>query len=157
MKHISKYLTVTLVYLISTLVYSQPQSYTLDTAIKTALKNNSDVKIAEMNVRKASAAVHEAFGYALPSLDLSAGFTHFLEKPKTPFPDFAALLGNATYSILFDERVIPRDDNKFKPVGYSLQSFALANNYETNLQLTQILFSSAVFRGIPSIFFQKVS
>lgn len=148
MKHISKYLPVILLFIISTIAYSQPQSYTLDAAIRTALKNNSDVKIAVMNVQKASAAVHEAFGYALPSLDLSAGFTHFLEKPKTPFPDFAALLGNATYSILFDEGVIPRDDNKFKPVGYSLQSFALANNYETNLQLTQILFSSAVFRGI---------
>ncbi len=148
MKHILKYLPVILLFIISTNAYSQPQSYTIDTAIKTALKNNSDVKIAMMNVQKASAAVHEAFGYALPSLDLSAGFTHFLEKPKTPFPDFAALLGNATYSILFDEGVIPRDDNKFKPVGYSLQSFALANNYETSLQLTQILFSSAVFRGI---------
>ena len=148
MKHISKYLPVILLFIISTNAYTQPQSYTIDTAIKTALKNNSDVKIAMMNVQKASAAVHEAFGYALPSLDLSAGFTHFLEKPKTPFPDFAALLGNATYSILFDEGVIPRDDNKIKPVGYSLQSFALANNYETSLQLTQILFSSAVFRGI---------
>ncbi len=148
MKHIPKYLLLFVSFLLASFAYPQQQTYTLDTAIQTALKNNSDVKIAEMNVQKASAAVHEAFGYALPSLDLSAGFTHFLEKPKTPFPDFAALLGNATYSVLFDEGVIPRDNNKFKPVGYSLQSFALANNYETNLQLTQILFSSAVFRGI---------
>ncbi len=148
MKHISKYLSISILFLLTINAYPQPQTYTLDAALKTALKNNSDVKIAEMNVKKASAAVNEAFGYALPSLDLSAGFSHFLEKPKTPFPDFAALLGNATYSILFDEGVIPRDNNKFQPVGYSLQSFALANNYETNLQLTQILFSSAVFRGI---------
>ncbi|HKB84641.1 MAG TPA: TolC family protein [Ignavibacteriaceae bacterium] len=147
MKAKLKYLLFTLLVLFSS-SYSQTKTFTLDEAIKTALNNNSDVKIAEMNVKKASAAVHEAFGYALPSLDLTAGFTHFLEKPKTPFPDFEALLGNATYSILFDENVIPRDDNKFKSVGYSLQSFALANNYETNLQLTQILFSSAVFRGI---------
>ncbi len=147
MKAKSKYLLFTLLVLFNS-SYPQNKTFNLDEAIKTALNNNSDVKIAEMNVKKASAAVHEAFGYALPSLDLSAGFTHFLEKPKTPFPDFEALLGNATYSILFDENVIPRDDNKFKPVGYSLQSFALANNYETNLQLTQILFSSAVFRGI---------
>ena len=148
MKAKSKYLFIILLFVLTGSACSQPQTFTIDTAIRTALKNNSDVKIAEMNVRKASAAVHEAFGYALPSLDLSAGFTHFLEKPKTPFPDFAALLGNATYSILFDEGVLPRDNNKFKPVGYSLQSFALANNYETNLQLTQVLFSSAVFRGI---------
>lgn len=134
--------------LLTSFSYSQTQTFTLDDAIKTALKNNSEVKIAQMNVQKANAAVHEAFGYALPSLDLSAGFNHFVKKPQTPFPDFAALLGNATYAILFDENVIPRDNNKFKPVGYSLQSFALANNYETSLQLTQVLFSSAVFRGI---------
>ena len=144
----SKYLFIILVYLLAPPACPQTQTFSLDEAIKTALKNNSDVKIAEMNVEKASAAVHEAFGYALPSLDFSAGFNHFINKPKTPFPDFAALLGNATYSILFDEKVIPRDNNKFKPVGYSLQSFALSNNYETNLQLTQVLFSSAVFRGI---------
>jgi outer membrane protein TolC len=144
----SKYLFIILIYLLAPPACSQTQTFSLDEAIKTALKNNSDVKISEMNVEKASAAVHEAFGYALPSLDFSAGFNHFINKPKTPFPDFAALLGNATYSILFDENIIPRDNNKFKPVGYSLQSFALSNNYETNLQLTQVLFSSAVFKGI---------
>jgi outer membrane protein len=148
MKLKSKYPLFIFLILLTGIGYSQPQTFTVDEAIKTALKNNSDVKISEMNVQKANAAVHEAFGYALPSLDLSAGFNHFIEKPKTPFPDFGALLGNATYSILFDENVIPRDNNKFKPVGYSLQSFTLANNYETNLQLTQVLFSSAVFRGI---------
>ncbi len=148
MKQLSNYLYIILLFISANPAYSQPQTFTIDAAIRTALNNNSDIKIAEMNVQKASAAVHEAFGYALPSLDFSAGFTHFLEKPKTPFPDFAALLGNATYSILFDEGIIPRDNDKFKPVGYSLQSFALANNYQTNLQLTQILFSSAVFRGI---------
>jgi outer membrane protein TolC len=148
MEQKSRYLFLILLFILTNLSYSQTQSFTIDEAIRTALKNNSDIKIAVMNVQKASAAVHEAFGYALPSLDFSAGFTHFVEKPKTPFPDFAALLGNATYSILFDENVIPRDDSKFKPVGYSLQSFALSNNYETKLQLTQILFNSAVFRGI---------
>jgi outer membrane protein len=148
MKIKSKYLLVIFSCLVTSFSYSQTQTFTLDEAIRTALKNNSDVKIAEMNVEKANAAVHEAFGYALPSLDLSAGFNHFINKPQTPFPDFGALLGNATYSILFDENVIPRDNSKFKPVGYSLQSFTLANNYQTSLQLTQVLFSSAVFRGI---------
>jgi len=65
-----------------------------------------------------------------------------------PFPDFTALLTNATYSILFDENVIPRDENKFLPVQTQLQSFAQSNNYGASLTLTQILFSSAVFRGI---------
>ena len=127
---------------------AQVQILTIEDAIQTALKNNSEIKIALMNVEKAEAAVDEAFGYALPSLDLSSNFSHFLQKPKTSFPDFEALLTNATYNILFDEDVIPRDDEKFRSVQNVLQSFVQANNYETSLQLTQTLFSSAVFRGI---------
>jgi outer membrane protein TolC len=49
---------------------------------------------------------------------------------------------------LFDENVIPRDESKFLPVQNQLQSFAQSNNYQASLTLTQILFSSAVFRGI---------
>lgn len=128
--------------------HAQVKTYTLDEAINTALHNNRDLIIAKMSIKKAESAVGEAFGYALPSVDLSANLTHFMEKPKTPFPDFGAMLGNATYSILFDENVLPRDDDKFKPVGYSLQSFAQTNSYETSVQVTQTLFNSAVFRGI---------
>lgn len=143
-----------LVYIIVSLiiagnsVYAQQRVLTLDDAIHLALENNTDIKIALMNTQKSRAAVREAFGYALPSLDLSANFAHFLKKPKMAFPDFEALLTNATYSILFDEGVIPRDDNKFLPMQTQLQSFAQTNNYEATLTLTQVLFSSAVFRGI---------
>ena len=127
---------------------AQVKTFTIDEAIQTAIENNRDIKIALMNVQKSDAAVSEAFGYALPKLDASASFSHFLKKPKMSFPDFEALLTNAAYSILFDENVIPRDDSKFRPVNNILQSFSQANNFETNLQLTQTLFSSAVFRGI---------
>jgi outer membrane protein TolC len=129
-------------------VNAQSQIITLDEAINLALENNMDVKVSLLNSQKSRAAVREAFGYAMPSLDATADFAHFLKKPKMPFPDFTALLTNATYSILFDENVIPRDENKFLPVQTQLQSFAQSNNYEASLTLTQILFSSAVFRGI---------
>lgn len=129
-------------------VNAQSQIITLDEAINLALENNTDVKVSLLNSQKSRAAVREAFGYAMPSLDASADFAHFLKKPKMPFPDFTALLTNATYSILFDENVIPRDENKFLPVQTQLQSFAQSNNYGASLTLTQILFSSAVFRGI---------
>jgi outer membrane protein len=127
---------------------AQVKTFTIDEAIQTAIDNNRDINIALMNVQKADAAVSEAFGYALPKLDASASFSHFLKKPKMSFPDFEALLTNATYSILFDENVIPRDDSKYRPVNNILQSFVQSNNFETSLQLTQTLFSSAVFRGI---------
>lgn len=124
------------------------QSFTLEQAIETALENNREIKIAKMEVQKAEEAVDEAFGYALPSLDLSAGFSHFLSKPKMAFPDFESLLTNATYNILFSENVIPRDESKLLPMQTKLQSFAQTNNYEASAQVTQILFNSAVFRGI---------
>lgn len=127
---------------------AQTKSIGLDEAIAIGLRNNKEIKVAQMDVKKAEAAVREAFGYALPSLDLSAGFNHFISKPKTPFPDFGALLGNATYAILFKEKVIPEDDSKYLPVGYALQSFALSNSFETKVTVSQILFNSSVFRGI---------
>lgn len=127
---------------------AQVETLNIEDAVYLSLKNNREIKIAIMNVKKADAAVGEAFGYALPSLDFSANYAHFLKKPKMSFPDFEALLTNATYNILFNESVIPKDESKFLPVRNVLQSFVQSNNYETSLQLTQTLFSSAVFRGI---------
>lgn len=129
-------------------VNAQTVKYTLDDAIADALKNNANVKVALLDVTKAKAAVNEAFGYALPSLDFTTDFVHFIETPKTPFPDFGAMLTNATYDILFKEKVIPEDNNKYLPMGTALQSFAQTNSFESKLTLTQILFNSAVFRGI---------
>lgn len=141
--------TILLLLLFITIpINSQTRTFTLEEAIQTALNYNRDIIISKMGVDKADAAVREAFGYALPSVDVSASFSHFLEKPRMPFPDFVSLLGNATYSILFDEGVLPRDDNKFKPVETALQSFAQTNNFESSIQITQALFNSTVFRGI---------
>ena len=140
-------LVVFLVFFASS-IFGQTKVFTLNEAIYTALKNNRDIKIATMEIQKAEAAVDEAFGYALPSLDISANLTHFISKPKMPFPDFRAMLNNATYGILFDEKVIPFNKNKFEPIKTKLQAFAEANNYDATAQITQILFNSAVFRGI---------
>lgn len=149
-KLLNKFITTVIIILsvLSLDGFSQSKIYTLDEAIQTALNNNRDIKVAELDVEKSKDAVDEAFGYALPTLDLSASFNHFLQKPKTPFPDFEALLTNATYSILFDENVIPRDNSKYKPIQTQLQSFVQSNSYETSILLTQTLFNSAVFRGI---------
>lgn len=127
---------------------AQQRVLTLEETINMAIDNNRDIVIAKMNVEKASAAVDEAFGYALPKVDLSGYYNRFVTKPKTPFPDFEAMLTNATYALLFDENVIPRDDNKYKPMTNKLQSFAQTHNWEAKVEVTQILFSSAVFRGI---------
>jgi len=145
---ISILLIITLVLTFNYTSTAQSKTYTLDEAIDIAIANNKDITISVMNVKKAGAAVDEAFGYALPSVNLNGSFSHFLKKPKMPFPDFEALLTNATYSILFDEQVIPRDNNKFVPIENILQSFSQSNNFSTDITVTQTLFSSAVFKGI---------
>jgi outer membrane protein TolC len=155
MKHKSYSITfykITFTILFLTIQFSslaQTKSYTLEEAINTALSNNKDITISVMNVKKAGAAVDEAFGYALPSVNLNGSFSRFLEKPKMPFPDFEAMLTNATYNILFNDSVIvPRDDSKFLPMGTKLQSFSQTNNFSADVTITQTLFSSAVFKGI---------
>jgi outer membrane protein len=132
----------------SAIGYGQVRVITLDEAIDIALQNNREIEIAAMEIRKSRAAVREAYGYALPTVDVSGNFSRFIEKPRMPFPDFEALLGNATYAILFDEGVLPRDEDKFKPISTRLQSFAQTNNYESQIQVTQTLFNSTVLRGI---------
>ena len=135
-----------IIFILLILFFSQyySQTLTLNESIETALSNNRDIKIAKLDVEKAEEAVDEAFGYALPSFDLSANFSHFLSKPKMAFPDFEALLTNATYNILFNEGVLPQDNSKFLPMESKLQSFSQTNNFEASAQVTQILFNSAV-------------
>lgn len=129
-------------------VHSQQTKYTLDEATMEALKNNTNIKVSLLDVKKAQAAVSEAFGYALPSVDFSTQYSRFLQTPKMLFPDFEAMLTNSAYALLFKEKLLPEDNNKYLPMGYTMQTFSLKNNFETSLTLTQILFNSAVFRGI---------
>lgn len=143
-------LLVSLFILNSLVLNSQSKSYDLKSAIEYSLDHNREIKIAKLEINKANAAVSEAYGYAYPSLDFTASFSHFLEKAKMPFPDFESMLNNATYGVLFQEQLIKYDQSKLLPMETKLQSFALSNNYEASLQLTQILFNSAVLQGIGS-------
>ncbi len=127
---------------------SQVKKITLDEAIEIAIKNNQQTKIAKLDVDKAKFAIKEAYGYALPTINFSASLASFIEKSKMPFPDFGALIGNATYSVLLEAGKIDSSEAKFRPVNSTLQSFAQTNNYEAKFELQQILFNSAVFQGI---------
>jgi len=142
-----KFLFFTLL-LLPQIILGQSKVISLNNAINMALKSNRNIKIAELDVKKANAAVKEAFGYALPSVDVSANISRFLSKPQISFPDFNALLTNSTYDILFKESVLPEDKSKFLPVNNVLQTFANTNNYQIDIKATQILFNAAVFRGI---------
>ncbi len=150
LKNVSLILTAIVVLVISTAYESNAEEKTLnlDQAIEMALENNHDTKNALLEVEKAEAAIDEAYGYAYPTIDLSGQYYRFLEKPKMPFPDFEAMLGNSVSSGLVDYGLISEDDAKYSQMGTTLQSFSLKNNFEAKAELTQILFSSAVFTGI---------
>ncbi|MFH1049992.1 MAG: TolC family protein [bacterium] len=139
-------------------IKSEAKQLTLEQAIEIALENNTDTKIALMEVRKANAKVDEAFGYALPTVDFSANFMHYLEKPKIPFIDFQSLLSYSTLMTMSQIGVLIPDPDGGEPIPfsynepykekYSLLSMTLANSYEARLQVSQILFNSAVLKGI---------
>ncbi len=143
-----KALIIILTVLFSAMQIKAQRTLKLEDAIAIALKNNKDIQVAKLEIKKAQAAVSEAFGYALPTVDLTGNFSRFLAKPKMAFPDFKAMLNNAVYGVLFNEKILPFDQNKFLPLETKLQAFAQRNNFSTNLQVSQILFNSAVFRGI---------
>lgn len=127
---------------------AEVKTITLEQAIEIALDKNRDNIISVLDVKKAHAAVAEAVGNALPSVTLNGNFSHYLEKSQMPFTDFEALLNDYTYSVLFDEGLVPRDNSKLRPVGTKLQTFSLANNYSASLEASQIIFNAAVFKGI---------
>ena len=96
---------------------------TLDEAVTIALKQNRDITIAKLGVSKASSQVTEAFGNALPSLAISAGYNYNIQLPVFFFPN--------------------PQTGEVAPL-----RFGLTNAYSVNAQVQQILFNSAVFTGI---------
>jgi outer membrane protein len=148
-RSMSKLLMFALLILSFSAVDSLAQTrLTLDKAISIALQNNAQTAVSKLEVKKAQAAVDEAYGYAMPSVGLNAQYYYYLEKMKMPFPDFNAMLNNTVYGVLFQEGVLPEDPSKFLPMAYALQSFSLSNNYSASIEVNQVLFNSAVFRGI---------
>lgn len=121
---------------------------TLDSAIKIGILNNNELRISLLEIEKAEKAVKEAKGNAYPTLDFTTSLYHYIQKPIFFFPDFLALLNNSTYGILFKENLLPQDQTKLLPLGLIKQSFVLQNQFESKLQLNQIVFNSTVFRGI---------
>ena len=144
-------LTLAAIFLFNGEIFSQ-KIITLEEAINIGIKNNSDLKQAKLDIEKAEAQVSEVFGNALPSLDFSANFAHAIKKQVMPI-DFQAMLMETVYGILWGEGVVSehgvmRPDPSKLPQGNNYASLQLDNTMQAQLQLTQILFNSAVFTGI---------
>lgn len=105
---------------------SEVKKYSLEEAIKTALINSYETKAAKLSTRKAEAAVDEAFGTALPSINVSGQYTRNLQSPVFFMPNFFQNKPNEIVSVKVGA------DNSFQAVA----------------SLQQILFNSAVFTAI---------
>jgi len=158
-----KNLYTTLLFLMSVLLIqpavAQKKVVDLNEAIIIALENSSEIKTQKYEIQKANAFVKEAYGYAMPTVNFSAGYTRFIEKPMVPFIDFEAMLNNATYGVLMNEGLVSDELGKSKmlPMNTTLMSMAQSNNYEAKLEASQILFNAAVIQGIGNAAIYKES
>jgi outer membrane protein TolC len=91
------------------------------------MKNNPDLESARLQTEKAQAQVSEAWGYTMPSIDISGTYSHAIKRPVFYLP-----------GAFFD-----------KPADVSVP-VEIGSKYSVNagLTATQILFNGTVFAGV---------
>lgn len=114
----------------------------IDAAVRMAVRHNPDLQSARLEVQRSDARVMEAWGYTMPSVDLSSTFNHMVDKPKSYFPD-------AIYYPLV--KLIDSTASLPKPTGQLIElpfSFSPTNSASAALNIRQILFNGSVFIGV---------
>ncbi|MBI5476956.1 MAG: TolC family protein [Ignavibacteriales bacterium] len=98
----------------------------LQDAIQLAVVNNPELKTAQLEIDRSNARVLEAWGNAMPSIDLSGQFTRSLKLPVFFLPDFSDLSSGRTMPV------------------------RIGSDYTLNATLSaqQILFNGAVIVGV---------
>lgn len=134
-------LHVLILFLVCALAQAQEATtrrLSLEDAIRFAMKRNPELISAQLEVQRSDARVLEAWGNALPAVDLSGQYVHLVDKPVTFFPDFFL------YSFLKGiDSTIPKPSGQLIPVSFSPGFSASAT-----LNVRQILFNGAVFIGV---------
>lgn len=99
---------------------------TVDDAVRFALHNNHDLLAARLEVDRADARVDEAWGTALPRIDLKAKYTQALKKPVFFLPDF------------------------LNPGSGKVSAIEIGSTHALDMTLSadQVLFNTAVFVGV---------
>lgn len=121
---LSQFLRCLLVLLVGQqLALGASTTLSLDDAIELALKNNRNISVAKLGVTKAESQVREAYGTALPSVSVAAGFNHNIQLPVFFFPNPVT--------------------GEVAPL-----RFGLTNGYNVTTQVQQILFNSSVITAI---------
>ena len=113
----------------------------LEEAIRSAMKNNVELQTAKLEVKKSDARVMEAWGYAMPSVDLSGQYVRMVEKAPTYFPD---VILYPLAKIMDTSLRLPRPTGKLVPMTSMIPDY----NASASLNVRQILFNGAVIVGV---------
>lgn len=94
--------------------------------MRSALDNNHELMAAQLEVQRADARVREAWGSALPRIDLKANYTNAIKKPVFFLPDF------------------------LNPGSGKVSAIEIGSThaFDMNLRADQVLFNAAVFVGV---------
>lgn len=117
--------------LLATLSTNAQEKVSLDDAIKMALENNKQLKSALYDVNKAEADVDEAYGHALPTVDLSANYTRYLQPMR----------------FFISGGLFPNPDGSTGGPGRFIDASS-DNAIDARIDVSQTIFNSAVFRGM---------
>ena len=106
-----------------------PRRISLSDAVRSAIQYNHDLAAAKHEVGRADARLREAWGYAMPSIDLTGQYSRAIKKPVFFFPN------------IFDTSAAGR--GKVMPI-----EIGSDHSVDLNITVSQVLFSSAVFPGV---------
>ncbi|MCK9410105.1 MAG: TolC family protein [Bacteriovoracaceae bacterium] len=115
---------------------------TIDAAVRLAVQHNAELQSARLEVKRSDARVMEAWGYTMPSVDLSGTFNHIIEKPKSYFPD---AIYYPLVKLMDSSARVPRPTGQLIELPFSMTP---TNSANAALNVRQILFNGSVFIGV---------
>lgn len=104
-------------------------SFSIDRAVAIGLRNNRELRVAELDLATAEKQVGEAYGGLFPEIEATASYTRNLTVPEAFLP-----------AIIFDPNASP---DEVIPV-----SFGADNQWQVGITVDQPLFDAAVFLGV---------
>ena len=115
---------------------------TVDAAVRMAVQHNPELQSARLEVKRSDARVMEAWGYTMPSVDISGTFNHIVTKPKSYFPD---AIYYPLVKLMDSTAKVPRATGQLIELPFSMSP---SNSANAALNVRQILFNGSVFIGV---------
>ncbi len=117
-------------------------SLTVDAAVRMAVQHNPELQSARLEVKRSDARVMEAWGYTMPSVDISGTFNHVVTKPKSYFPD---AIYYPLVKLMDSTAKVPKATGQLIELPFSMSP---SNSANAALNVRQVLFNGSVFIGV---------